>query len=339
MLILACNIKITHNAKVIKFDYVTSVEVVSSMKNFTDTAKVVLPRRLKFQDVNITEYIKRGDAIEIKLGYTEYDVTTVFQGYIKSVATGFPLTIECEDNAWLLKQKTVKDLYYEKFNLSGFIKEHIPQIECATIDDVSLGEIRINGEVTIAEVFEYLMKNYPVNFFFRNGKLYGILNATSMMQDGVGKTVNFTYGKNVINADDLKYTKAEDLKIAVVAKHINRQNKKLEVKVPANAGQDYEVRTFHCDDAKDENALKSYAEQRLKEYKVDKMEGNFTAFGVPFTEIGDTVKFKDKLYEERNNKTFVVDSVTYSFGQNGYRQKISIGSEIKTGGTSKLVMS
>lgn len=32
------------------------------------------------------------------------------------------------------------------------IKEHLPEIKCAAIDDVSFGEVRINGEVTIAHL-------------------------------------------------------------------------------------------------------------------------------------------------------------------------------------------
>lgn len=328
MLVLSCNIKIT-GAKVIKFDYVSEVSIVTSLKNLTDTATVVFPRKLKFSDKPITDWVKRGDKIEIGLGYTEYGIETIFKGYIKSVSTGSPLTLECEDAAWLLKQKTVKNLYYEKFNLKSFLAEQMPELTDCSIDDIDLGEVRINGEVTMAQVFDYLMKNYPLHFFFKDGKLYGTLNSTSLTMDGAGKTIKFTYGKNVIAANDLKYTKADDLKIAVVAKHITRDNKKLEVKVPTDAGSDHEVRTIFCPDADNESALKERAEQWLTEYKVDKMEGNFTAFGIPMTKIGDTVHFKDEMYSERNDKKFFVEGVTYTFGKGGYRQKITLGNEIK----------
>lgn len=95
MLVLKCNIQIT-GAKVIKFDYVSQVEVETSMKTITDTAKLTIPRNLKFHDNNLLEYIKRGDKIKIDLGYDDSGLQTVFKGYITKVSTGRPIAIECE---------------------------------------------------------------------------------------------------------------------------------------------------------------------------------------------------------------------------------------------------
>ena len=39
------------------------------------------------------------------------------------------------------------------------------------------------------------------------------------------------------------------------------------------------------------------------------------------------VKDDDNL--ERNNKTFFVEAVKYSFGEKGYRQTVSLGNEIE----------
>lgn len=105
MLVLKCNIQIT-GAKIIKFDYVSQVEVATSMKTITDTAKLTVPRNLKFHDSNLLDYIKRGDKITIDLGYEDSDLQTVFKGYITNVSTGRPITIECEDEAWMLKPTT-----------------------------------------------------------------------------------------------------------------------------------------------------------------------------------------------------------------------------------------
>lgn len=328
MLVLKCNIQIT-GAKIIKFDYVSHVEVATSMKTITDTAKLTLPRNLKFHDRNLLDYIKRGDKITIDLGYEDSGLQTVFKGYITNVSTGRPITIECEDEAWMLKQKTVKNLYYEKFSLKAFISEHLPEITDKTIADIELGELRINGEVTVAKVFEYLRKNYGINLFFKNGTLQGLMQFSEISDS---KTVTFTYGRNIIT-DNLKYTLAEDVKIAVIAKCITKENKILSVTEPADAkdkGSEYEMRTFFFPDAHDESQLREYAKQKIKDFKVDKMEGTITAFGIPFVRCGDVVLIKDELHPERDGKKFNVDAVTYSFGtqSNGYRQKINLGTEI-----------
>lgn len=325
MLVLQCEIIIT-GTKVIKFNYIVSCEVVTSMKNLTDTAKIVLPRNLKFKEKNISDYLHRGDRIEIKLGYGE-SLETVFKGFLTGVKTGTPVTLECEDAAWLLKQKTVKNLYYEKFSLSAFISEHLPELTDKTIADVNLGEMRISGEVSLARVFDYLMKNYPLRFFFRNGRFYGILPQTELINS---KTIKFTYGKNIIS-DNLKYTLAKDVKIAIIAKVITKDNKSLKVTEPAEAEREqseYEFRTFFYPDAVNESQLRQYAQKEIKNFKTDKMEGNFTAFGIPFVRFGDIVAINDEVHPERNNKKFVVDGVTYTFGTEGYRQKIYLENEI-----------
>lgn len=86
---------------------VGEVEVHTSVDRFTDTARVTLPRIVKVrgaEESNLTKIVKQNDAIEVLLGYDD-SLETVFQGYVKSVSTGNPMVIECENKAWELKQK------------------------------------------------------------------------------------------------------------------------------------------------------------------------------------------------------------------------------------------
>lgn len=328
MFVLKSEIEIS-GERVIKFGYVSQVDVVTSTKNLTGTAKITIPRNLKFEGKDITAYIRRGDSVTIALGYEDSGVQTVFKGYVSKVSTGRPITVECEDEAWLLKQKTVSNLHYEKFSLKKFISEHLPEIKDMTVADIELGELRISGEVTVAKVFEYLRKTYGIKLFFSDGRLYGLMPSTELASS---RTVTFTYGRNMIS-DNLKYTLAEDTKVAVIAKCITKDNKSLSVTEPEIAktrNSDYEMRTFFFPDASDESKLREYAQEKIKEFKVDRMEGSITAFGVPFVRCGNAVLIKDELHPERDGKKFNVDSVTYSFGvlTRGYRQTINLGTEI-----------
>lgn len=109
-------------------DFVNDIEITSSWKNMTDTAKIVMPKKVyvktptgivtwqdKYMYANTPEapIIMRGDRIKVELGYyykptpqSEYRAETniEFEGYITKINPKVPLVIECEDNMWLLKQ-------------------------------------------------------------------------------------------------------------------------------------------------------------------------------------------------------------------------------------------
>jgi len=324
---LSCYIDIYNpdTATRVRFDYVNEIEVVTSVRNFTDTAKIKVPRKLAYKGRNITEYIKRNNTITIRLGYDD-NLLTVFKGYVTNVSTGTPIEITCENEAWKLKQVILQPKHYAKLNIQDFVKEHMSAYICK-VPSVDLGEVRINADVTLANVYDYFMRNYPVNFYFRNDIFYGILPGVMTAADDGITTHKFRIGYNTIS-DNLVYTLADDVKLQIVAKAITRDNVKLEWKEPQQA-DDAEVRTFYVPGATSIAELKEYALNQLKEFKIDQMTGEFTAFGIPFVQKGDVVHILDDDNQERHNKKFYVEQVTYSFGQSGYRQRIKLGGQIK----------
>jgi len=328
MLKLTSDISIyTKDNRVVRFSELHECVISTSLHTLTDTCTIELPRKSAWktnQQNNLSNIIRRGDRIEVKLGY-DNNFKTVFKGYLKSVSTGSPLTIECEDNSWLLKQIKVAPVYYESLTLEQFAQEYLSDFDYK-VNDFNLGETRINSENTVAGILDYFMQNFPVTFFFRDGKFYGTLANTMLMADEAVNTIEFKYGKNVIS-DNLKYTLADDVNVQIVAKVILQDNTKLEAKVPVDA-TDAGIRTYFFPECKTKAELQERAQETLDIYKVDHMEGSFTAFGEPFTRAGDIVKFFDDEYEERNNKRFFVDAVEYKYGMSGYRQEIKLGTEI-----------
>lgn len=107
----------------LEFNWVNNVEIDSSFKTLTKTAKVTFPRNLRFNGLQLMKgsspVFGRGDRIIIELGYewlnpksNTYDVITSlkeqFRGYIVRVGIGTPLVLECEDQMFGLKQMRVK---------------------------------------------------------------------------------------------------------------------------------------------------------------------------------------------------------------------------------------
>lgn len=326
MMRLSCNIIIKNptTKQLVRFDYVTEVEVTTSIRNFTDTAKIIVPRKLSYKGQKITDFIKRNHEVTIDLGYDDGN-QEVFKGYVKDVSTGTPIVIECENEAWKLKQIKLPAKHYPKLNIQDFVKEHMSAYQCF-VPSVELGEVRINTDVTLAQVFEYFMHNYPVNFYFRDGKFYGITPTAMLASDNDIKTVKFRIGYNTIS-DNLTYVLKEDIKLQIVAKAIKNNNTKLEWKEPQDA-TDAEIRTFLVSGATSESDLKKFALDMINKFKVDKMTGDFMAFGLSYVRKGDVTHLLDDDHAEQNDKKFWNEAVNYTFGQGGYRQKITLGGQL-----------
>ncbi len=314
--------------KKIKFGYANSISVVTSVQNFTDTAKIIVPRKLSHKGISIVELVRRNDKIIVRAGW-EPDLFTLFEGYIITVGTGTPLVLECENKAWELKQIKIEGKVYPKLNLRDFISEWMPNYD-VSIADIELGEVKINREANLSEVFNYFIKNYPLRFFFRDNVFYGVLGSSMLLKNEAINTVRIKKGENGnIHQDTLVYTLAEDIKLQIVAKAILRDNTKLEWKEPATI-ENADVRTFLVPGATTLEELHTYALAQLETYKVDKMTGDVTLLGRPHVRKGDFVHIFDDLFPERNDKKFFVEAVDYNVSTSGgFKQKLKLGMQIK----------
>ncbi|MDR1199060.1 MAG: hypothetical protein LBK94_08650 [Prevotellaceae bacterium] len=327
MLVLKCKILITgKDNKKITFDYVSSVEVITSVENLTDTAKITVPRKLKWKEKPLTGFINRGDAINVELGYDGHKMETVFTGYIRNFTSRTAITLECENEMWKLKQIAVVPKVYKNFDIKAFMKEYAPHLELISVNKTkyNFGEVKIEKGVNVARVLEQLKQNNPFYTFFRGKKLYAVIGQTNLVAEDEVKMLNFIAHKNIINSEQLKLTLAEDVNVRVKAISILANNKRLTAEVPQGK-KDGDLRTFHASRYKTEADLKKYAEQKLAELKTDTVEGSFTAFGIPHVRKGDRVKITDTVNADISGKAFAVKAVKYSFDSNGYRQTITPG--------------
>lgn len=327
MLTLQCEIKI-HNidsGKTVSFNYANSIEVKTSCKNLTDTATVKVPRKMSWMGKPLTDFVRRNDEISISMGYKEHGLETVFKGYVSRVENSTPIVIECENEMRLFKTITVKAEIIPNFNIKSFIRRYAPGVEVVG-PDIDFGTVTIQ-EQNLSQALDKLMDSFGwFKGFFRDGKFIAVTDLAAIAGN---KTFTFDPERNMIK-DQLKYTLSEDVKIAVKAVHINRDNTKIEVTVPeeAKSNSDYEQRQFFFPEYDTEQSLREAAEKTQKEFVCDKMEGKIIAFGVPFVRKCDIVRLKDRQRKERDGKRFWVDAVDYSFGTEGYRQTITLGYQL-----------
>lgn len=259
MLILRSYIKLTQKPtdtypdrnKVIIFDFVNDIEINSSWQNLTDTGKMILPKKIYYQDElgkNITfegrniisgdslgvPLILRGDEITIDLGYTYENVSvnkvtgetekeevteynTVFDGYISNVDNRMPIEIHFEDKMWLLKQIQAPNKTY-----TGTLEEMIAEMltlvpnnpfTMSNFTSTKVGNFTTKNE-TIAQVLERIQRDFRFESFIRDNEVR-CAYIVYYPQDNVDHIFKFQY--NIID-DDLLYKRTDDVKIGIEVK-------------------------------------------------------------------------------------------------------------------------
>lgn len=332
---LEINVKITVTTAgrgTITITEICEVQIVSGFRQLTETATITLPRRVKIggktQLLDDTGAFAEGDAVEINAGY-DGQLSTLFRGYVRRIGVAFPVTIECENEAVKLKKMTVKPKEFKAATLKKVLEYALPGISFKA-SDVNLGHFVIAKSVTAANVLDGICSQYSLYAFFRDGILYAGLPFWTDYQ----QTVKFSYGQNIINADGLRYVKAEDVSVKIKAVSLTSDNKKIEVEIGDAEGA---LRTFHYNDIRDKAELKKQAERILAELKYDGLQGTFETFGRPMVKQGDavTLDFSSVEYTEgvrendRRNGKYLVERVTTKIGYSAaYRQTIEIGKKL-----------
>jgi hypothetical protein len=331
MLKLNCNIKISgKDNKDISFDYVNQIEVKTSCKNLTDTATVKVPKKMQWKEKPLTDFIERGNEISIHAGYDD-DVKMLFKGYLTSIENNYPMTLKCENEMWLFKKITVPAEKIEKFDFKTYIEKY-GKVKVNVAENLSFGSMDIKEEMSLSQALDLIMQTYPyVLGYFQDGEFWAILNTDQWNK--ASKPTVFSPSRNIIS-DNLKYTRADDVKIGIKAVSILQNNSRLEAYSPSQAFANkkikdgWEQRQFFCPECKTQTELQSYADKMAAEFVTDSMSGSFTAFGTPFVRKGEAVELRDADRKERDGKRFIIDAVDYSFGAGGFRQIITLGQSI-----------
>ena len=344
MLQAQCEISITNDlGKKITFDFVHSIEIDSSYENLTDTCKIVIPRKLVFEGLDLftgdNPIFKRGDKIEVSLGYVP-NITKVFSGYIKTVGSNVPTVLECEDGMYQLKQYTVN--YPSKKALDDVIsklKVHpatIPLkvkldelldfcltpkgIEYEIVDNIDLGSFRaINA--TPAMILDKLKSEYGLYSYFKGDVLkVGFANDASVTSEA-----SFKMEEVIINSDTLEWQRAEDVRIKCVAISMFLDNTKSEpIEFGDPDGNQITIHKYNMD----AKSLEFAAKEWIKENKYTGYRGEVETFGEPVMNHGDRAKITSDKLPERDG-IYLIKKVKRIYGVNeGNHQIFTLGAKV-----------
>jgi hypothetical protein len=289
------------------------VEVESSWRNLTDTAKIVLPRRYRYRYENIKNKIQRADRVLIQLGYLNNN-KTVFKGFVTSVDNETPTTIACEDNMFLMKQITINKLY-RGVTLNELVRDIVPiEYEIET-PDMHLGNFDAN-EMTVAEVLDRIKEQTGLYSYFKGDKLV----VGKIYTDDVDITKTLTFNHDIIESD-LKYAYDND-KVLVEAQSVTN-GKKITATAGKKGGRTVKIKLKGANLA----TLQNLANEKLKHLIKDGWDGSVTTFGSPFFEHGYKLQIVDNEFDRSG--VYYIDSVRTSFGDGGFRRTLEIGRAVK----------
>jgi len=320
MLSLHCHIAIAapEGKKSLALDLVHSVEIESSWRKLTDTAKITLPRKVRVLDGDINDAVRRGSSVRIWLGY-DGNLRLEYVGYVARVDARVPFTVECEDEMWKLKQSTFSRTY-RNASIRG-ITELVWEGRTNVVD-FEIGEYRID-RATGAAVLDDLQKNYNVHSYFTYDN-EPVLNVSLGGYDFAKKGRRHAYNlmANVV-ANDLVYRRKEENKVRVVATSTGKGGVVVRTETGDPDGE--EVKLEKRNMALPE--LERLAQAELLRLQYDGYKGTLTGFGEPCAEHNDIAVVTDPEWPERQG-AYMVDGVKKTFGTSGYRRQLALGAKL-----------
>ncbi|MBL8002397.1 MAG: hypothetical protein JNL05_10585 [Flavobacteriales bacterium] len=292
---------------------VSAVEVKTSVHDVCQRATVTLPRNVSaLQQDQLKSFIKRGDRVQVYLGY-DGDLQLEFDGYVERVAQDVPVVLELRDRLWKLLQQPCNKAYRDAY-LPTLVSDLVGDAFTVDAMEANIGPVRFE-QATKAQAFKALKDEFGLVTYLRAGTVYcGKLFAADAPE------VAYDVERNVVSTD-LSYKVADDVKVKVTAKSIQRNGgEPITVEVGDPEGE-ARTQTYYGITSKAE--LKKLAEADLEKYRYDGYEGGFKAFGVPVCHFGYKVALSSTLYPERDGH-YLAEGVEVSFGTGGFRRNIKL---------------
>jgi len=309
----------TDSRKEIVIKKITSVKIESSWKMLTDKATIVLPRKVKYFDINnIKSTFKKGDPIKIELGY-DGKLIKEFEGYVTKVSADIPIVIECEDEMYQLKKIPV-NISLKSSSLQNLLNKIVPGYSVDALE-VEIGSQR-HAKSTVAKVLKYLQEEFSLYSYMKGkqlvvGKVYA--------DDSDVEPIRLHLEKNVVN-NDLNYKSKEDVLIKIIAVSTLKNGDKIEAQIGDEDGEERQLSYYNIE-LKAE--LEKLAKEDYKKYKVDGFDGTVKLFGIPIIRHGYKVELKSDLYPDRNG-TYYVERTIIDFDDSPqFRRTIQLGDKVK----------
>lgn len=292
---------------------VNAVKIESSWEMLTDTATIILPRNVKdFYKLNVKTIFKKGDPVEIYLGYDE-NLLLEFIGFISEVSADIPIKIKCDDYMFLLKKHPV-NISMRSTKLEDLIKQIIPAGIEYDVADINIGTKRFPN-TTAAKVLEELQENNIYSYFKGKKLVVG-----KIYSDDAVEPVIFNFSQNVVD-NNLQYKNKEDVLIKIKGTSTLPNGRKLTAEFGDKGGTQQNLSYYNI--SVQAEVLK-LVKADYEKYKIDGFEGHITAFGIPSVTHGMKAQIISYQYPDRKGLYFIKKVVKDFDDSPKYHQTIDL---------------
>ena len=231
-------LRLTSNITVGQFQFSNCVEleIESTWNKLTDTCNLTIPRKVKWtkQDLIAGDQpsLEVGNYVKIDIGYN-FEYNTYFEGYVTNIDVKTPVTIECQDAMWFLKQCSgsftlgsgtkISDVLREiskVYDASKVKKTYGVELNFKSFGEIEIGTFRAD-RVSMAWTLEQLKKKLKLPSFVRGNTIY--VGAPYWEEQEVEHQRIFEY--NIIE-DDMEFKREEDAKLKIVVKALDSKTLK-----------------------------------------------------------------------------------------------------------------
>jgi len=301
--------------------HVVAVEVDKSVDMLQDVATITLPATLYGKTLNIDDKVKRGDVVDIDVGY-DGENRNEFKGFVSTLSNDANIVIKCED-AMFLWRKAVKSKEYKSVAVVAILKDLAAQIGGFEVVAAKGAEAVKFDKFTVAdadgvEVLQKIKEQTKMNIYVRDKELHVALPYYEQM----GK-VGYDFAKNVESAS-LKWLRADERKVQVKVIGIAKDNKRTTVTVGESGGDTITLNRYKVTD---KSALRAIGEAEIEQYRIDGYEGSITGWLQPYCTYGYFATIRDKDYPSREGE-YYIKAVKVTFDDGGGKRQVTLGKRI-----------
>ena len=294
-----------------------SVEIKRSWAELADTCTITLARTTQLRSgVKLNEAIRRGDAVEVKLGLNDR-MQTEFVGFVSQAPKSEQgeFVVQCEDAMWQLKQTPAK-VSMRNAKLRELVAEIVPAGTATEVINAEIGPFRADD--TAGAILATLAEDYELISYFRQGTL-----VVGQRYPEDAPEVRYNFERNVAERD-LEFVRAEDQQMQVKATSIQPSGQRISVTIPTGDGFDTRGFTFQ---GLSKSELEERAEAKLEAIRFNGYEGSMTTFGLPYVEHGWRANLRDPKFPEFDG-AYLIDEVATKFGSNGFFRTLKLGPRV-----------
>lgn len=303
------------------------VTIETSQELLSDACRISVPGMIAGVAIQIEDKVKRGDKVTVKLGYNGA-LETEFEGYLKAIYPDSPMVLECEDSAYLFR-KSVASKILKNVSVSAILEYVLSQVNpqlkdpFKLVSDISGNSYKWDSFVvhnaTGFEVLDKLRKESGLMIYVKGNQLHYHLAYTQKAGN-----VIYDFAENIESSNDLKYVRAQDVKVNVKVVGRTKKGAKIDGEAGESGG---DTITLQRPTISDKATLENIAREELKKLSYDGYRGEIRGWLVPYCSTGFAAIVRDHDYPAREGKYYVVGTKV-EFSQAGGVRIAALGAKL-----------